>query len=223
MKINKQTSSTWTSTKAVPRKIGRAAKLVLRKVKLQIVPQLTAWRGTIEEPKVAIYRNRGIVLLHLLPHVIPLTGVIALLVLNINTLFVGNLSTAAVAAFQFAAKLLELLAQASLAGIIIDLVRRQIVFNQDLPLGSLVAALRTTDVSYLWSLELWGSLTSKQWRLTRRLCFGLLIILTIVLAALIGPSGAVAIVPRQITHANGQYLNILNAPSNLFPMSPDYL
>ncbi|KIX98695.1 uncharacterized protein Z520_05996 [Fonsecaea multimorphosa CBS 102226] len=216
-------ASTWSALRKVPQRAGHALRLALRKAKLQILPQLTKWKGHREEPKVVIYKNRGIVLLDLLTHVVPLGGVLTLLVLNINTLFVGNLSTSQVTAFQFGAKLLELLMQASLAVIVLDAIRWQMVRNQDLPFGGLVAPLRITDVSYLWSLEFWGSLTSKSWRGYRKAYLGLLIFATIVLAALVGPSGAVALIPRQITHSTGQYLNILNPLDKLFPHEASYL
>jgi hypothetical protein len=130
-----------------------------------------------------------------LAHAVPFAGVMALLVLNINTFFIGNLSISAVTAFEFAAKLLELLMQASLADMLLYAIRWQIVRNQDLPLGGLVAPLRTTDISYLWSMEFWGSLTSKSWRSYHKACLGFLIFAIILIAALVGPSRAVAIVP----------------------------
>ncbi|KAK5266665.1 hypothetical protein LTR99_007276 [Exophiala xenobiotica] len=216
-------SLTWSAVRKVPRTLGHVVRLALQKVKLQILPQLTKWKAQSEEPKVVIYKNHGIAVLSILAHAVPFAGVMALLVLNINTFFIGNLSTSAVTAFQFAAKLLELLMQASLADILLSAIRWQIVRNQDLPLGGLVAPLRTTDVSYLWSLELWGSLTSKSWRGHRKACLGFLIFATVLLAALVGPSGAVAIVPRQITHHNSQYLNILNPRDDLFPDKTSYL
>ncbi|OQV00450.1 hypothetical protein CLAIMM_05942 [Cladophialophora immunda] len=215
--------STWSALRTVPSRAGHAVRLALRKAKLQILPQLTKWKGHREEPKVVMYKNRGIALLDILTNAVSLGGVLTLLVLNINTLFIGSLSTSAVAAFQFAAKLLELLMQASLAVVMLDAIRWQIVRNQDLPLGGLVAPLRTTDVSYLWSLEFWGSLTSKSWRGYRKAYLGFLIFATIVLAALVGPSGAVALVPRQITHSTAEYLNILNPLDDLFPHSISYL
>ena len=215
--------STWNNARKLPQSTKHVLRLGLRRVKLPILPQLTKWRGQTEEAKVVIYKNRGIALLDLLIHVVPFGGVVASLVLNINTFFVGNLSTSAVTAFQFAAKLLELLMQASLAAILLDAIRWQVVRNQDLPLGGLVAPLRTTDISYLWSLELWGSLTSKSWRGYRKAYLGLLIFTTIILAALVGPSGAVALLPRQITHSASKYLYVLNPHDNLFPHVVSYL
>ncbi|OAP61639.1 hypothetical protein AYL99_03842 [Fonsecaea erecta] len=223
MPLKNVLTSTWSALRKVPRRLGHAVRLALRKAKLQILPQLTKWKGHREEPKVVMYKSRGVVLLHILTHALPLSGVLTLLVLNINTFFVGNLSTSAVTAFQFAAKLLELLMQASLAVILLDAIRWHMVRNEDLPLGGLVAPLRATDVSYLWSLELWGSLTSKSWRGYRKTYLGLLILATVVLAALVGPTGAVAIVPRQITHSTGKYLNILNPLDDIFPHTAKYL
>ncbi|OAG42542.1 hypothetical protein AYO21_03127 [Fonsecaea monophora] len=223
MQLKQVFTSAWSALRKIPHHVGHVGLLALRKAKLQILPQLTKWKGQKEEPKVVLYKHRGIAILGILTQAASLGGVLTLLILNVKTLFIGSLSTSAVTAFQFAAKLLELLMQASLAVVLLDVIRWQIVRNQDLPLGGLVAPLRIADVSYLWSLELWGSLTSKTWRGYRKAYLGLLIFGTVVLAALVGPSGAVALVPRQITHSTAEYLNILNPQDNLFPLTASFL
>jgi hypothetical protein len=218
---------TWSSVRdAIKKGRGRAGSLtrfILKQFKLQILPQLSKWKQDTEPPKVARYKHRGVALLNVMPHLVPLGGVLSLVVLNTNTLFIGNVSTSAVAAFQFAAKVLELTIQASLATILLNIVRQQIVENRDLPLGGLLAPVRTIDVSYLWSLELWGAVTSNRWLWRRKLLLLPLIFVTTILAALVGPAGAVLMVPRQITSSYGQYLTILDPQSNLFPATMDYL
>ncbi|KAJ9608126.1 hypothetical protein H2200_007114 [Cladophialophora chaetospira] len=205
------------------RRIGEIGRLGSRVVKLQIVPQLTRWNCPAEEPKVVLYQNRGVALLSLLVHLAPFAGVLTLLNLNINGCFIGSLSTSAVTAFQFTAKLLELLMQASLSVVLIDAIHWQIVKNQDLPLGGLVAPLQATHVSYLWSLEFWGCLTAKDWRIYRKLYLGLLIFATVVVLALVGPAGAVAMLPRQINYSNGSSLYIMDSAAQLFRQQPSYL
>ena len=218
---------TWTTTqntlKAVPRTVGRLLRFALRTVKLQIIPQLLKWKQDKEPAKVVLYKDRGYVLLDILPHLVPLAGALTLIIINIRTLFIGEVSTTAITAFQFAAKLLELTIQASLTAILLQVIRWQAVNNRDLPLGSLIAPLRTVDVSYLWSLELWGAVTAKCWLGRRKMLIVPLILLTVVLAALVGPAGAVLMVPRRIDYLFGRYLTIAEPQDVLFPPTMAYL
>lgn len=217
----------WTTTrntlKKVPRTIGRLVKFCLKKVKLQILPQLLKWKQDKESAKVVLYKDRGYALLDILPHLVPLAGSLTLIAINTQTLFIGNLSTSAVTAFQFAAKLLELTIQASLTTILLQVIRWQAVNNCDLPLGTLLAPLRTIDVSYLWSLELWGAVTAKRWLGRRKLLILPLILSSVLLAALVGPAGAVLMVPRQIDYLYGRYLTIVDPQDVLFPPTMSYL
>ena len=180
MKLKSAWSSTRSGVKKVSKKSASLLRFFLKQIQLQILPELTKWKRAQEQAKVAIYKDRGFALLNTIPHLIPLGGALALIVLNTNTLVFGNLSTSAVAAFQFAAKLLELTVQASLGAMLLNVVRRQIVKNRDLPLGCLLAPLRAIDVSYLWSLEFWGSLTTNRWLWRRKLLLLPLVFLTVV-------------------------------------------
>ena len=212
----KSSNALTTFPKKFTRLFSFAIKSTLRHVQLQLVPQLTKWKSDSEEAKVAIYRSYSIAFLHAVPHLIPLLAIVVLIVLNTNGYFIGDISISAASAFQFAAKLLELMIQASLATILLSIVRRH-VLGAGLPLGALFAPSRTTDVSYLWSLEFWGSVTAKRrfgWRMVMLL---ILIPLFVVLAAVVGPSTAVLIVPRSIDFPTHQYLVLLDSNSDLFP------
>ena len=211
-----------TFPKKITRPFTSAIRSILRHVHLQLVPQLTKWKHDSEETKVALYRNHGIAFLHAVPHLVPLLAIVVLIVLNTNGYFIGNISTSAASAFQFAAKLLELMIQASLATILLSIVRRY-VLGDGLPLGALFAPSRTTDVSYLWSLEFWGSVTAKRrfgWRIVTLL---ILVPLFVMLAAVVGPSTAVLIVPRLIDYPTHQYLVLLDSSSELFPATVNSL
>ena len=218
----KSSSALGTFPKKFTRSFSYAIKSALRHVHLQVVPQLTKWKNDSEEAKIAIYQSHSIAFLHAVPHLIPLLAIVVLIVLNTNGYFIGDISTSAASAFQFAAKLLELMIQASLATILLSMVRRH-VLGEGLPLGALFAPSRTTDVSYLWSLEFWGSVTAKRrcgWRMVTLL---ILVPLFVLLAAVVGPSTAVLIVPRLIDYPTLQYLVLLDSSSELFPATVDSL
>lgn len=182
---------------------------------------LRRYRRKHESPKVALYHNRKIAVLSIFLHITPLTSVIFLMILNLKTRNFGNVSTSITTALQFVAKWLEILIQSSLAAILLDVVRRQILGTSALPLGAFVAPYRLTDVSYLWSLEYWGSIRatslSKLYRLV--LCIGLALI--ILLASVVGPASAVAVVPRNLELSVWKEIVFFEPLMGLFPQSMD--
>jgi hypothetical protein len=201
-----------------PRWISTAARLVLRRLKIQTLVRWKNWTTSKEEPKVILYRTRYLVAVSaLFPHILAIFMAIALLVLNINAFYFEDLSPSAISAFQFAGKGLEMLMQASLAIILYDTIRYQIVRHKDFPMGALVAALQTTQISYPFSPEFRGALTSKNWRGCRKLYLALLICATVILAAVVGPSCAVALVPRRSLHLIAHDLLITDPQLEHFP------
>jgi hypothetical protein len=180
---------------SLPRRVAAAIQTTFRNLGLQIAVAASRWNSP-EEPKVALYHNRTIALLHTLLHAPALAGAIILLVWNIQGHYVGRISTTTLSSLQFVAKLFEVLLQTSLATIVIAFVRQQALGDSGLPLGGLLAPAHTTQISYLWTLDLWGSLTSKHFRSFRNCWLALLIVLVIILGSLVGPSGAVLLIPR---------------------------
>ncbi|KAF2787332.1 hypothetical protein K505DRAFT_190649, partial [Melanomma pulvis-pyrius CBS 109.77] len=147
-----------------------------------------------ESPKVALYHNRGVALLHWLLHIPPLAGAVTLIVINI-TRYVVSYEPRATATLQFAAKLHEVLMQASIATVLLSYIRAR-AYQDFIPFGSLFAPINTPNLAYLWSLEYWSSFTSKTLPISNRLVSGLVITFGILLAAVVGPSSAVAMIPR---------------------------
>lgn len=90
--------------------------------------------------------------------------------------------------------------QASIGAVTLAYIRHEILSSDWLPFGSLFAALQVDRVSYLWSMELWATITADCLRSKRRLVFVLFLPFCIVLAAAVGPSTATAMVPRQIVY-----------------------
>ena len=197
--------------------------ILLRHVQLHILTYLTAWKRPTEQAKVAIYRSHRVASLHIVPHLMPLTAALALIILNACGFFVGNISTTALTGFQFAAKVLEIMIQASISILLLGLVRQQLVGAGSLPLGGLMAPLRLTDISYLWSLELWGFWTSRHLRGWRTYILAGLVPAFVILAALVGPSSAVLMIPRPVNDSMMEYLVIMDSQNALFPQKVDFL
>ncbi|KAG9671516.1 hypothetical protein KCU99_g4722, partial [Aureobasidium melanogenum] len=136
--------------------------------------------------------------------------------MNVTPHFVdGNVSTLA---FQFLAKFLELLAQASLGSAVFAYLRAIWTDKEPIPFGALFAGLQISSVNYLWSLEFAGVVTCKWFRLTRKLLFLFLIPLSIILAVGIGPSIAIALTPTPGNFPSGWFEAWMNATEEqLFP------
>ena len=98
--------------------------------------------------------------------------------------------------YQFGAKVHEMTAQASLSAIVFFCVRYEMSLGQGLPFGALFSGLQVSQASYLWSMELWGSLCSNYLAARRRIGMLLVITIVIVLAATIGPLSAILLTSR---------------------------
>ncbi|EUC26598.1 hypothetical protein COCCADRAFT_113919 [Bipolaris zeicola 26-R-13] len=85
--------------------------------------------------------------------------------------------------------------QASLAEIVSSIVRSQVMEGY-LPLGALSASTQAMQISYLWSFDLLGAVTSRSFYGRRKALFFCLVPLLILLTALVGPSSAVLMIPR---------------------------
>lgn len=191
---------------------------LLRHLRLQILTQLKAFNEDQERAQVAIYKNRWLAPLFAIPHLVPLTGALALIALNIQGRLLGEISSSTTTALQFVAKTFELLMQASLATILLGAVRISLTLDQPVALGVVSAPLRTTDVSYLWSLDLWGAVTSHTARRWHNLFLYALAVATVILAALVGPSGAVLLIPRSVSLATrGEWLILMDSRTTMFP------
>ena len=134
-------------------------------------------------------------LLHSLIHVIPVGVAMWEIIFNWNTYYAGSIIYNQVY-YQFAAKAHEVAIQASLAAIVFSYVRHEMALGQGLPFGALFSGLQVSQISYLWSMEFWGSLTSGYLPIRRRLGLLMIILLSFLLAAASGPSSAILLIPR---------------------------
>lgn len=176
-------------------------KLVLRALGLNLIAHACGslrhitGKGLHEPTKIAIRKDRVIALLRSLIHVIPISVALCEIILNWNTYYVG-VSVYTQAVYQIVAKTHELAIQASLATILYSYIRYEMTVGNGIPFGALFSGLQISQISYMWSMEFWGSVRTAHLPLRRKTGLLALIIISIVLASLSGPSSAVLLVPR---------------------------
>ncbi|KAL8727498.1 MAG: hypothetical protein Q9166_006022 [cf. Caloplaca sp. 2 TL-2023] len=178
-------------------------------------------RGFHETTKIAIHRDRSIALLRALIHVAPVGAALCEIVLNWNTYYVGA-TAYNTASYQLLAKVHEIMMQASIAAIVFSGIRSQLALGEGIPFGLLFSGLQITQISYLWSMELWGSLRSGLLGSSKRSLALLLIPMCILLAAVCGPSSAVLLIPRSQFWPGGSTSIWINATHDqLWPLKTD--
>jgi hypothetical protein len=176
------------------------------------------WKTTFEQRKIAVYQSRRMAALNSLLHVIPLAVAGTLLGLHWSKYWVGVSSNAT--SLQFAAKVHELLMQASLVDVLLYIIRSQ-ALNGYLPLGALAGAAQAPQLSYLWSLEFFSAFfaPSKSFGIQQRMIFILSTFALLFMTAVVGPSSAVLMIPRPgITHVQNATIGYLNiSQADIFP------
>lgn len=172
-----------------------------------------------EAPKIPLRKSRTAALLRGTVHLAPVLVTISVIVLNSAGYYVGG-NASWLPSLQFLAKLQEILMQASIATVVFAYIRHELI-SHDMPFGALFSAVQVTTLSYLWSLELWGSLTSPHLRGRRKIVFLTFVPLSILLAACVGPSLAIALIPRHVDFPAGRTSLWLNISQN--EMFPAYL
>lgn len=193
----------------------------IRSLRLQAIQQLTVWGLVRERKKTAIYCNRGIVVLHSLIHAIPLGASTVLVFLNCGNIKVKDEVHISPTTLQFAAKLLEVLIQSSIASIVLAFIRGAALGPDAIPLGALIGSFRITDISYLWSLKFWGSSSSSRLCRLRRTMLTLVLLLSVILATLVDPSCAVVMIPRLVNNDPDEMLMFLGQSNLVYPTSID--
>jgi hypothetical protein len=159
-------------------------------------------------------------LLQYIIHVFPLCAVITIVSFNFTGIYVGN-NSEWLPILQFVAKLLEITMQTSIIKIVSSYLQYEIS-NRTIPFGTLFAALQVTTMSYLWSSEFWGGLTSPTMPNYRKFFFAVSVIFSMLLAAAVGPSSAIALIPREGTFSAGSTSVWLNmTAAQIFPAKFD--
>ncbi len=214
-------SSKYTRKRSLGTAFASYLRAVLRSLRFQLLPQLTRWNAKQETKKTAIYCSRVAAVLHVLLHLIPLAAALTLVILNMQKTPVYFVTSALLPSLQFAAKLLEILIQASIATTVLGFVREQVLGPTAFPFGGLIAPYRTADVSFLWSLEMWGFLTSGCMQGWSKFALWALIPAAVILAATVGPASAVLMIPRTISYPEKHRLELLNRSQLIYPQTVD--
>ena len=153
------------------------------------------WGRRFEEsPKVAIRRNRTIALLRALVHIAPIGIALTEITLNWQGHYLGG-NFLNISYYQFAAKGHELTIQASLGLIVFTYVRHHLVLENGLPFGALFSGFNVTQLGYLWSVEFWSAVTARSLTVWKRIGLMTIVVFTILLAAVAGPSSAILLIP----------------------------
>lgn len=187
------------------------------------IPKFTSFKAWIEftDPheakKIALYKDRRTAWLHAVIHLIPISAVVVLATINIRSLYIGDAQSERIIALQFAAKLLEILIQYSIVATTLGIMRRYVLQSGSLPFGGLMAPYRTADISYLWSLDFWGCVTSPALVLRQRILLGLIIPIAVLVVSLVGPSSAVLMIPRPMNSPYSGLVWLLDPTNEVYP------
>ncbi len=176
----------------------------------------------VEAPKIPLSRNRARAFGHfLLFHAIPLGGAIALMILNIKARFYGS-DGRWIAALQFVAKAHEMLMQFSIVTVMTAYLQYLLVHRKSVPFGALFSAYQVTQMSYLWSSEFRAPVTASGFAGSLKFLFILFVPFSMLLAAGVGPSSAIAMQPRRVNFTVPSSRLALNVPRGvLFPDALD--
>ena len=133
---------------------------------------------------------------------VPLTITIVILSLNFLGVYwqdLGHANQSSILQFlQYAAKAHEMMMAASLTTIIIHQTQHDLSRRKGVPFGFLTAGFQLSRPSLIFTKGFYGGVTARtpSIKLSRFLQMGILIILGVGLTSVVGPSSAVAMIPR---------------------------
>ena len=151
-----------------------------------------------EIPKKAIELKRYRALGKCSKHLLPVGITASLLVLNFSTVFweaPGDPNqNASLDALQFAAKVHEILIVSSLSMIVLNHIQFELLCGSGIPIGGLFSGFQVSDVDLIWKPGLWATASAKE-QSTRGTLLVLIVLVSITLGALSGPSSAILMLP----------------------------
>lgn len=184
--------------------------------------QRSKWRAP-EAPKKVLTRSRWHAFSRNLVHVLPSGILVGLIWLNYGNHYIGptfienpEKDTFFLAAIQFCAKLEELLCIASLTAIVLHALRSELL-GDGVPIGLLGSGIWFSSLGAFWSPDFLGTFSWTWRRPSWRRCrfYGLLVICG-ALAATIGPSSAILMLPRSQNFPAGGVSFYLNGSADQF-------
>ncbi|KAI4180028.1 MAG: hypothetical protein L6R41_007495 [Letrouitia leprolyta] len=182
-----------------------------------------------EEAKVVVEKSLKVALGRCSIHILPIIVSTIILWINFKQTFIGidfrsliRSETINIALLQTAAKVQELLIVASLTAVAFQLIRYELLFGDGLSLGTVAAGFDFVKLSYFWSPEFLGSLKGLDTHRAgvRRATILLFFIVIGGIAAFVGPSCAVLLIPQaQDWPAGSKTFYLHNATNLLWPIS----
>ena len=103
---------------------------------------------------------------------------------------------------QFLAKLHEILIVISLSDIILHRLQYEMIQRQGIPFGLLASGYQVSSMMYLWGSEFWSAVFNQELRRRYKRTPALVsvILLSMLVAFTVGPSSAIAMIPRATWH-----------------------
>ena len=172
---------------------------------LQVIPlfiSTQANREISELRNAAADRSRWVTLLYCLPHIVPLFVTIIILLLNSFGVYWQDLGrphqNAMLQALQYAAKAHEVTMAASLTAIVVHQIQHDLSSSKGVPLGFLTAGFQLSDPLFVLRKEFFGGATARAHsrRPSHSTALLYLLIVGFALTLVVGPSSAIAMIPR---------------------------
>ena len=165
-------------------------------------PDFTARRPNMSTGNVTPSRPTWVFVSYCLLHAVPLVVTIAILCLNALKVYWQDLGSpnqnAVLQALQYAAKAQEIMMATSLTAIVVHRTQHDLFTSQGVPLGLITACYQLGDPLSCCKKEFFGGLKARlrstDWSHSFPLPF--LLIFGFALTSILGPSSAVAIIPR---------------------------
>lgn len=179
-------------------------------------------RSRHEHQKVAFGRNRQRALKHfVIFHAVPIGVSLYLIYINIRgRLWATHGMTVWISALQFVAKVHEMLMQASIGLVVLAYIQYLLVHEVGVPFGALFAYYSNRVLPYLVSMEFRASVTTPTFQGPLKIGFVCFVVFSVLLASSVGPSSAIAMLPRFINVTAPDYFMSFNASTDdLYPQA----
>ena len=156
----------------------------------------------IEPRAAASHRERWLNVLYCLPHMFPLAATIIILILNARGVYWQDLGrpnqNTILQVLQYAAKAHELTMAASLTAIVVHQIQYDLSSSKGVSLGFLTAGFRLSDPLFVCTREFFGGAMARvrSERKSRFSALTYLLVLAVALTLVVGPSSAIAMIPR---------------------------
>ena len=195
-----------------------------RSLGLELPTLLSFGKPVRESPKPVFRTSYGAALSDSAVHFIPILACVTALALNVKSIYLGRTlegqirsAPVNIAMLQVTSKLVELLVVASLTNIVVFTIRKEMVTGNGVPLGAISGIFMFSSLSYFWSPELWGSFQGRLSLSSKIRIYGVLVVSGL-LAATIGPSLAVLLIPRvQDWDAGGSDIYLRGSSGDIWP------